>query len=171
MTTERFEVDGTPVLGHEGVFSRAFDMPFEDAETVTYDHTYVLVVTALTLPPAYRTNKFGDLIRRDRFQVTAARVAKGTVGTELAEMFELDLFDQGQLPFGAPADPPIITGNHRLAAAESLSEASQRAVVPSNGAMPTPGPEGPVTVPAGVTVGRVSTTGDETLRRFLEGAS
>jgi len=156
--TQRFEVDGVPVVGHEGVFSRAFDMAFDDAEAVTYDHPYVLVVVATTLPPAYRTDKFGDLIRRDRFQVTAAKVAKGAMGTELAEMFELDVFDQGQLPFGAPVTVTIAPG------------APERPVEATNGSMPAPGPSGPVGVPVGVPVGRISETGDATLRRFLEGA-
>lgn len=174
--TQRFEVDGVPVVGHEGVFSRAFDMAYPDAEEVVYDRPYVLVVVATTLPPAYRTDKYGDLIRRDRFQVTAAKVAKGSLGAELAEMFELDMIEQGQLPFGQPDGLVTMTPEMEARARaqptpEVARVASQRVQELSNGSMPAPGPSGPVSVPVGVPVGRVAPTGDDTLRRFLEGGS
>ncbi len=170
--TQRFEVDGVPVIGHEGVFSRAFEMTEANAKDVSYDRTYVLVVVATTLPPGYRTDKYGDLIRRDRFQVTAARVASVAMGAELAEMFELDMFDQGSLPFGQPAtDEPILTpALESWVQTQRAAEAPQPAVVASN-SMPASGPPASVGVPVGVPVGRVEQTGDDTLRRFLEGGS
>lgn len=157
--TQRFQIDGVPVVSCEGVFARAFDMDQPDAEEVVYDESYVLVVVATTLPPGFRTDKNGDLIRRNRFEVTAAKVAKGTLGDELAEMFDLDI--QPKLPFAPPAGPAALP--------PSPPAASQRPVAAPSTAGFASGPSTPAAVPVGVPVGRVEATEDEALLRFLEG--
>jgi hypothetical protein len=160
--SQRFQIDGVPVEACEGVFSCAFDMDAGDAEEVRYDQTYVLVVVATTLPPGFRTDRNGDLIRRNRFQVSAAKVAKGTLGDELAEMFDLDI--QQRLPFAPPPGPAALP-----TPVKSPPAASQSPVKPPITAGVASGPTTHAAVPVGVPVGRVDSTEDEALLRFLEG--
>lgn len=172
--SQRFQVDGVPVAACEGVFARAFDMPQEDAEEVVYDQTYVMLVVATTLPPGFRTDKNGDLIRRNRFEVSAAKVAKGDLGNELAEMFDLDI--QQKLPFTAPA---VIVGSPGASSTAALPPPAPKppappqppVSVPSTAGVASAAPAAPVgaSMPVGVPVGKVRDTEDEALRRFLEG--
>lgn len=161
--SQRFQVDGVPVVACEGVFAHAFDMDQPDAEEVVYDETYVLVVVATTLPPGFRTDKNGDLVRRNRFEVSAAKVAKGTLGDELAEMFDLDI--QQKLPFNPP--PAIVRSP--AGPPPSPSVASQSPVTASSAPVAVSGPSVAAAVPVGVPVGKVDPTEDEALRRFLDG--
>ena len=167
MTTQRFQVDGVPVAACEGVFAHAFDMDPADAEEVVYDQTYVLVVVATTLPPGFRTDKNGDLIRRNRFEVSAAKVAKAGLGDELAEMFDLDI--QQRLPFtpppaivSSPAGPPGNMPSMAGSGSQSPVKAPATAGVAS-------GPSAAAAIPVGVPVGQVDPSEDEALRRFLDG--
>ena len=161
--SQRFQVDGVPVAACEGAFTHAFDMEPADAEEVVYDQTYVLVVVATTLPPGFRTDKNGDLIRRNRFEVSAAKVAKGDLGDELAEMFDLDI--QQRLPFNPPPGPVTTPAP----SAPPAPAASQSPVGSPVTAGVVSGPPVGAAVPVGVPVGRVESTEDEALRRFLEG--
>lgn len=165
--SQRFQVDGVPVVACEGVFAHAFDMDQPDAEEVVYDETYVLVVVATTLPPGFRTDKNGDLVRRNRFEVSAAKVAKGTLGDELAEMFDLDI--QQRLPFTPP--PAIVSGTGgppgNMPSMAGLG--SQSPVKAPATAGVASGPSVSASIPVGVPVGQVESSEDEALRRFLDG--
>lgn len=163
MTTQRFQVDGVPVAACEGVFAHAFDMDPADAEEVVYDQTYVLVVVATTLPPGFRTDKNGDLIRRNRFEVSAAKVAKAGLGDELAEMFDLDI--QQRLPFTPP--PAIVSGVTNMPS--MAGSGSQSPVKAPATAGVASGPSVAASIPVGVPVGQVESSEDEALRRFLDG--
>lgn len=159
MTQQRFQIDGVPVVGCEGVFARAFDMDQADTDEVVYDQTYVMVVVCTTLPPGFRTDKNGELIRRNRFKVDAAKVARGALADELIEKLDLDV--QFRLPF---EPPPGMTAFTR-----SPPEPAERPV-----SVPVPVPVSvgaPVAaaVPVGVTVGQIRATEDDELRRFLDG--
>lgn len=159
--SQRFQVDGVPVAACEGVFAHAFDMDPADAEEVVYDQTYVLVVVATTLPPGFRTDKNGDLIRRNRFEVSAAKVAKAGLGDELAEMFDLDI--QQRLPFTPP--PAIVSGVNPSGAGSG----SQSPVQPPRTVPVASGASVAASIPVGVPVGQVDPSEDEALRRFLDG--
>lgn len=161
--SQRFQIDGVPVTACEGAFSCAFDMDPADAEEVVYDQTYVLLVVATTLPPGFRTDKNGDLIRRNRFQVSAAKVAKGELGDELAEMFDLDI--QQKLPFTPPAGPAVMPSP----SPSNLPPASQSPVSAPSTVKVVPAASVVAAVPVGVPVGQVAPPEDEALRRFLEG--
>jgi hypothetical protein len=168
MTQQRFEIDGNPVVACEGVFSGAFDMDAADAEEVVYDETYVLVVVGRTIAPAFRTDKNGDLVRRNRFAIDAGKVAKGSLGDELAEMFDLDI--QQKLPFTPPPGPvPAGQGPAGPVSVSVPPAAPQKPVAASPTAGVVSGAPAPATVPHGVPVGQVPVTEDEALRRYLEG--
>jgi len=154
---QRFTLDGQPVSFCQGGFTAAFDMTTADAESVSYDDTVVLVVVARMGLPSFTETKSGDIIRKNKFEVSAARVADPKLGNELAEMFDLEI--QQKLPFtpaaaaaaasaALPPPPPGVAG-------------STAGVVPS-------GP--PVGVPVGAPVGAPVGTHahDDALRSFLD---
>lgn len=166
--SQRFVLDGVPVSYCEGAFTARFDMDASDAEAVSYDDTVVLVVVARMGAPGFRANKDGDLIRVNRFEVRAAKVADEKTGNELAEMFDIDI--QQKLPYTpagvaaaasvtAPIPPPV------SAPAKSVSASTTAGVAPAapNGISTPVG--APVGVPVGVGAG--SHAHDDALRDFL----
>lgn len=159
---QRFVLDGVPVSYCEGAFTARFDMDSADAEAVSYDDTVVLVVVARMGAPGFRANKDGDLIRVNRFEVRAAKVADDKTGNELAEMFDIDI--QQKLPYTpagvaaasavtAPIPPPA-------------APARTAGVVPSS---PANGVSTPVGAPvaAAAAVGAGAHEHDAALRDFL----
>lgn len=163
--SQRFQIDGVPVVGCEGVFARRFDMDQADSEEVVYDETYVLVVVCTTLPPGFRTDKTGDLIRVNRFEVAAAKVAKGGLGGELAEMFDLDL--QPKLPF----NPPAITAPTTSAPPTNVPAMASQTAMAAPITVPTQSAASVAGTLSGTPVGAIAPTEDEELRRFLEGGA
>lgn len=152
----RFVLDGVPVAYCEGTFSKNFDMDPKDAEEVVYDDTYVMVVVARAAPPSFHSNKTGDLIRRNHFEVSAAKVADATMSSELAELFDLEI--QQKLPFSSntppsspppPPPPPV-----------SRQEESGPRVAPGMSAST-------VSTPVGTPVAPIPQTEDEELAAFL----
>lgn len=163
MSQQRFVVDGVPIAEFKGGFLKRFEMDAKDADAVAYGDVVVLVVVARVVLPTFTESKTHDVTRVNRFEVAAAKVAGTELGIELAEMLELDMDLQQQLPFpvagqmGEPIPPAAIP------------TASQPAAEPS---APSKVPPAPVTVPRGVPVG-VAAPGagshahDEALRAFL----
>lgn len=97
---QRFVLDGVPVSSCDGAFTKRFEMDTKDAESVTYDDTVVMIVVARVALPGFRQNKEGEVVRINKFEVSAARVAPKDMGDELAEMFDIDI--QQRLPFTTP---------------------------------------------------------------------
>ncbi len=149
---QRFILDGVPVSNCEGAFTRRFEMETKDAEAVTYDDTVVLIVVARAALPAFRQNKEGEVVRINKFEVQAARVAPADMGDELAEMFDLEI--QQKLPFTVPAT----VGSGALG---------------TPAVMPAPAPQTAGVVPQGTRVpvaapGAGSHANDAALRSFLD---
>lgn len=160
MTQQCFYPVDLPVVGCEGVFARAFDMDEADTAEVVYDQTYVMVVVCTTLPPGFRTDKNGELIRRNRFQVDSAKVARGVLANDLIEKMGFDV--QFRLPFDPP--PGMTVSFTRSPPEPAERPVSDPAPVPVSVGAPVP-----AGVPVGVTVGQIRGTEDDELRRFLEG--
>lgn len=122
---QRFVLDGIPVTSCEGAFMRRFEMTPDDAEAVSYDDTVVLVVVARMVAPAFRTDKNGELIRVNKFELQAGRVAATDMGYELAEMFDLELQQQLSLPMAgqqtlAPVTRPSVAPQAPMPAASAV---------------------------------------------------
>lgn len=159
----RFVLDGIPVSYCEGAFTKAFDMSPEDAEQVVYDDMVVMVVVVHTTTPSFHTSKSGDLIRRNKFEVQAAKVATGAMGTEIAEMFDLEI--QQKLPF-AVSPPP----SQAAAPYKAVSTPVQSAVAPPSIPVGSTGTSVASSVPHGVPVTAPVTHGDPALQAFIDGA-
>lgn len=159
---QRFILDGVPVSTCEGAFTRRFDMETKDAEAVTYDDIVVMIVVARVALPGFRQNKEGEVVRINKFEVQAARVAPQDMGDEIAEMFDLEV--QQKLPFTTPVSSvfsPVLGTPAVMPPA-----ASQAAGVVPNGHQP-------VTVPRGTPVptaapGAGTHANDAALRSFLD---
>lgn len=152
---QRFVLDGIPVSACEGAFVRRFEMDPKDAEAVSYDDTVVLVVVARVGAPAFRTDKNGELIRVNKFEISVGRVAPLDMGHELAEMFDLDI--QQKLPFGAPL--PALAAPAPPARPASAPQTAGTAPVDSFLPRGTP--------VASAAPGAGSHANDEALREFL----
>jgi len=166
MSQQRFVLDGVPVSYCEGAFTARFDMDASDAEAVSYDDTVVLVVVARMGAPGFRANKDGDLIRVNRFEVRAAKVADEKTGNELAEMFDIDI--QQKLPY-TPAGVAAASAVVPAAAIPppTKPKATTPVVVPAstNGSN---GAAAPVGAPVPASVGAAgSHAHDDALRDFL----
>jgi hypothetical protein len=149
---QTFDLDGAPVAYCEGGFAAKFDMDASDAKAVSYGDTVVLVVVARVGLPSFRETKEGDIVRVNKFEVKASKVADDKTGTELAEMFDMDV--QRTLPYSVGT-----------AAAASVAKAPQRTVPASSTAKVAPAP---TNAPGATTVAAGPHVHDDALREFLE---
>ncbi len=156
---QRFILDGVPVSSCDGAFTRRFEMDTKDAESVTYDDVVVMIVVARVALPGFRQNKEGEVVRINKFEVSAARVAPQDMGDELAEMFDLEI--QQKLPFTTA--PPAMAGQGTLGTPAPLPPPATVGV--SNGHQAAAAPRG--TPVAAAAPGAGSHAHDEALRSFL----
>lgn len=155
MSQQTFDLDGCPIAYCEGGFAAKFDMDADDAKAVSYGDTVVLVVVARVGLPSFRETKEGDIIRINKFETKAAKVADTKTGTELAEMFDMDV--QRTLPYSVGT-----------AAAASVPKPPQPSVPAPSTAKVAPAPTNGAGVPGAATVAPGPHVHDAALREFLE---
>lgn len=165
MTQQRFVLDGQPVSYCEGGFAAKFDMDSADAENTEYGDTVVLVVVARMGLPGFRETKEGEVVRINKFEVKAARVADEKTGLELAEMFDIDI--QQKLPY----TPAGVAAAAAVPAAPAIPPPRAPKPPTTAGVVPTPASSSNgagVSVPTGAPVTGPLHAHDDALREFLD---